>query len=34
MAAVNVASMAFILIVIFSFEKLGGFSAQLHGGSK
>jgi putative spermidine/putrescine transport system permease protein len=34
MAAVNVASMVFILIVIFTFEKLGGFSAQLHGGSK
>ncbi len=34
MAAVNVASMIFILIVILSFEKLGGFSAQLHGGSK
>ncbi|MDQ0561879.1 putative spermidine/putrescine transport system permease protein [Rhizobium mesoamericanum] len=34
MAAVNVASMIFILIVIFGFEKLGGFSAQLHGGSK
>lgn len=34
MAAVNVASMVFILIVILAFEKLGGFSAQLHGGSK
>jgi putative spermidine/putrescine transport system permease protein len=34
MAAVNVASMFFILIVIFAFEKIGGFSAQLHGGSK
>jgi putative spermidine/putrescine transport system permease protein len=34
MAAVNVASMAFILAVILTFEKLGGFSAQLHGGSK
>lgn len=34
MAAVNVASMVFILAVIFSFEKVGGFSAQLHGGSK
>lgn len=34
MAAVNVASMIFILLVIFAFEKLGGFSAQLHGGSK
>jgi putative spermidine/putrescine transport system permease protein len=34
MAAVNVASMAFILTVIFLFEKIGGFSAQIHGGSK
>ncbi|WDZ81658.1 ABC transporter permease (plasmid) [Ensifer adhaerens] len=34
LAAVNVASMAFILTVIFLFEKIGGFSAQLHGGSK
>ena len=34
MAAVNVASMLFILTVIFLFEKIGGFSAQLHGGSK
>lgn len=34
MAAVNVASMAFILAVIFLFEKIGGFSAQIHGGSK
>ncbi|NRP21829.1 Sulfate transport system permease protein CysW [Ensifer adhaerens] len=34
MAAVNVASMAFILVVIFLFEKIGGFSAQIHGGSK
>jgi len=34
MAAVNVASMVFILVVILAFEKLGGFSAQLHGGSK
>lgn len=34
MAAVNVASMIFILAVIFIFEKVGGFSAQLHGGSK
>jgi putative spermidine/putrescine transport system permease protein len=34
MAAVNVASMVFILGVILAFEKLGGFSAQLHGGSK
>lgn len=34
MAAVNVASMFFILAIIFLFEKIGGFSAQLHGGSK
>jgi putative spermidine/putrescine transport system permease protein len=34
LAAVNVASMIFILIVILAFEKIGGFSAQLHGGSK
>jgi putative spermidine/putrescine transport system permease protein len=34
MAAVNVASMIFILTVILLFEKIGGFSAQLHGGSK
>ncbi len=34
MAAVNVASMVFILAAIFLFEKIGGFSAQLHGGSK
>ncbi|MGM4914864.1 ABC transporter permease [Rhizobium sp. 768_B6_N1_8] len=34
MAAVNVASMVFILAVILIFEKVGGFSAQLHGGSK
>lgn len=34
MAAVNVASMIFILTVIFLFERVGGFSAQLHGGSK
>ncbi|MBB3464487.1 ABC transporter permease [Rhizobium sp. BK377] len=34
MAAVNVASMIFVLMVILAFEKLGGFSAQLHGGSK
>lgn len=34
LAAVNVASLVFILVVIFLFEKLGGFSAQLHGGSK
>ncbi|MHB0952020.1 MAG: ABC transporter permease [Allorhizobium sp.] len=34
MAAVNVASMIFILAAIFTFEKIGGFSAQIHGGSK
>jgi len=34
LAAVNVASLLFILTTIFVFEKLGGFSAQLHGGSK
>lgn len=34
LAAVNVASLLFILGVIFLFEKVGGFSAQLHGGSK
>lgn len=34
LAAVNVASMIFILLVILAFEKFGGFSAQLHGGSK
>jgi len=34
MAAVNVTSMVFILMVIFLFERIGGFSAQLHGGSK
>ncbi|MGO7237604.1 ABC transporter permease, partial [Rhizobium brockwellii] len=34
MAAVNVASMIFILAVIFLFEKIGGFSVKLHGGSK
>jgi putative spermidine/putrescine transport system permease protein len=34
MAAVNVASMIFILALIFLFEKLGGFSVQIHGGSK
>ncbi|MBP1852809.1 putative spermidine/putrescine transport system permease protein [Rhizobium halophytocola] len=34
MAAVNIASMMFILAVIFLFERIGGFSAQLHGGSK
>ncbi|CAN7658092.1 ABC transporter permease [Neorhizobium sp. LjRoot104] len=34
LAAVNVASLIFILATIFLFEKLGGFSAQIHGGSK
>ncbi|HEV7437852.1 MAG TPA: ABC transporter permease [Pseudorhizobium sp.] len=34
LAAVNVASLAFILAAILLFEKLGGFSTQLHGGSK
>lgn len=34
LAAVNVASLLFVLAVIFVFEKLGGFSAQIHGGSK
>lgn len=34
LAAVNVASLLFLLAVIFLFERIGGFSAQLHGGSK
>lgn len=34
MAAVNVASLLFILAVILIFEKVGGFSVQIHGGSK
>lgn len=34
LAAVNVASLIFVLGVIFIFEKVGGFSAQIHGGSK
>jgi putative spermidine/putrescine transport system permease protein len=34
LAAVNVASLIFVLIVIFIFERIGGFSAQIHGGSK
>lgn len=34
LAAVNVASLIFVLGVIFIFEKIGGFSAQIHGGSK
>ena len=34
LAAVNVASLAFILAAIFLFERIGGFSTQIHGGSK
>ncbi|MEI2298737.1 ABC transporter permease [Ensifer sp. MJa1] len=34
LAAVNVASLIFILGAIVLFEKIGGFSAQIHGGSK
>lgn len=34
LAAVNVASLLFVLAVIFAFEKVGGFTAQIHGGSK
>lgn len=34
LAAVNVASVFVVLGVIFVFEKIGGFTAQLHGGSK
>lgn len=34
LAAVNVASLVFVLGVIFCFEKIGGFSANIHGGSK
>lgn len=34
LAAVNVASLSFIIAALFIFEKVGGFSAQLHGGSK
>jgi putative spermidine/putrescine transport system permease protein len=34
LAAVNVSSLIFILLAIVLFEKLGGFSAQIHGGSK
>lgn len=34
LAAVNVASLLIVLAVIFVFEKIGGFTAQLHGGSK
>tara|TARA_E500000305_G_scaffold56929_2_gene45405 strand:+ start:15703 stop:16509 length:807 start_codon:yes stop_codon:yes gene_type:complete len=34
LAAVNVASLLFLLAVIFLFERIGGFTAQIHGGSK
>lgn len=34
LAAVNVASLLFILGMIILFEKIGGFSAQFHGNSK
>lgn len=34
LAAVNVASVLVVLGVIFIFERVGGFTAQLHGGSK
>lgn len=34
LAAVNVASLLFIVATLLIFEKVGGFSAQLHGGSK
>lgn len=34
LAAVNVASLIFILAAILVFEKIGGFSANIHGGSK
>jgi putative spermidine/putrescine transport system permease protein len=34
LAAVNVASLLFILGVIVVFEKLGGFTSEIHGGSK
>ncbi|MCO6181027.1 ABC transporter permease [Ciceribacter sp. RN22] len=34
LAAVNVASLLFILGTIILFEKIGGFSAHFHGGSK
>ncbi|WP_159592421.1 ABC transporter permease [Chelativorans xinjiangense] len=34
LAAVNVASLLFILAVIFLFERIGGFTVQIHGGSK
>lgn len=34
LAAVNVASLLFLLVVIFLFEKIGGFTAEIHGGSK
>lgn len=34
LAAVNVASLLFLLAVILLFERIGGFTAQIHGGSK
>ncbi|WP_087002120.1 ABC transporter permease [Rhizobium sullae] len=34
LAAVNVASLLFVLGTIILFEKIGGFSAHFHGGSK
>lgn len=34
LAAVNVASLLFILAAVFLFERIGGFSTQIHGGSK
>jgi putative spermidine/putrescine transport system permease protein len=34
LAAVNVASLLFILAAIFIFERVGGFSVEIHGGSK
>jgi len=34
LAAVNVTSLFFILAAVFLFERIGGFSTQIHGGSK
>jgi putative spermidine/putrescine transport system permease protein len=34
LSAVNVASLVFVLAVILVFEKIGGFSGELHGGSR
>lgn len=34
LAAVNVASMLFVLIAIALFQRIGGFSTNLHGGTK